>query len=199
MADCDHDRFDGYDKERIKLTQNNRMAEKINGDEYASIYGSVLVPNQTSKTFKWKIKCIKYTDPSYWGLGICSAQDKHYKDNFYAEDQDCEPLSAVSYAYEPSGDMFECGKGFEAAKWKSGDIITLCYQGKTRKLSVSVNGEHIEDTVRDVKDNPQGFRMAVVMYNQGDMVEIIGPEQDTDDTKCDGSEPKLNRRETVNM
>ena len=196
MADFNDERFVGYDNKRIKVTKTGKKAEvKIKNDDYiangaslsASIYGNITIPNETSKKIKWRIKCIKSSSREFWAVGICSAQHKYY-DNFYYRQTD-----TISYAYKANGQMFQCGEWIQDKKisgWDEGDIITLCYDGINREISISINNKHEQISTLKVKDNPQGFKLCVFMGCPGDKVEIVGFECEEQESKSNQTSSK---------
>ena len=124
------DRFDGYDNQRIKITQNGKTVENIGGlGEDASIHGAVLIPNDTLKTLKWHIKFSKLSHPGSTAIGICSAQDKHYDTCYYCCNWSGslrKPISRVSISYDEDGSIWSQGKETytKTSGWNEGDIIT---------------------------------------------------------------------------
>ena len=142
--------FDGSDNELIEVTQNGKIAENTKyGNFDASIYGLVLIPDETSKTFKWQIKGYNVGRNDSWSLGICSAQHKVYNTYFY---QKC----TISYAYQANGYIYERDECIteDASGWKPGDIMTLYYHGTKKTISIAINGEKEENSMIKIKSNP---------------------------------------------
>ena len=193
MADLNDERFVGYDNERIKVTKTGKKAIH-NHHSYASIYGNITIPNETSKRYTWLTKCIQYDGDYEWAIGICSAQHK-YCDEYYYNRAD-----AISYAYEASGSMYQCGeriKDKETSGWNSGDIITLCYDGINREISISINDKNEQISTLKVEDNPQGFKLCVFMQYGGDKVEIVGFECDEQESKSNEIPSKTDQTEVA--
>ena len=57
---------------------------------------------------------------------------------------------------------------------KSGDIVRLSYDGRNRIISISINNQTQPQSTITVKQNTEGFRLAIFMYYKGDKVEIVG-------------------------
>ena len=161
--------FAEYSPKYVDISNDGKIAAKVvppqhndadDDDEYyqdRSIYGVVVIPNKTRRTFKWIIKSITYGLAEDWAIGIASASN-HLCDNVFYWKQ------SKSHAYEASGHKYDqCCARRLISGWNEGDCITLTYEGVSRILSISVNGDYHETSKMKVIDNPGGFKMAVYL------------------------------------
>ena len=171
-----YDRFLHYDRMDVEVTKDGTVARNLKFGN-RSIYCKFNVPNQTKSTFKWRFKCCQMGDAEYWGIGFDATRNPiKWNDYFY------NVKGNINYIYKANGDMWDCGKKIthdsnviinKTPGWKQGDIITLIYNGKDRILSISINDEHIENSILKVKDSEGGFRVAVFMDQGNEQIELL--------------------------
>ena len=169
-----YDRFAGYDETTVQVTHDGTVATNITFGN-RSIYCKLIIPNQTNETFKWKFKCCQMGDPLYYGIGIDAIKNETaYNDYFY------NIRANINYIYKANGDMWECGERItdspavnRTAGWTKDDMITLIYNGRDRRLSVSINNEHDEDSILKVEESKGGFRVVVFMDETGEQIELL--------------------------
>ena len=170
VRDSNEEQFALCAGDKIKLTHDQKVVNNLS-NRSASIYGRVLVPNKSSKSFKWQLKCLKYGAANYWAVGICCAQNRKCGDYYYNGYH-------KSYAYQADGYIYDCGTCISKTTpgWNAGDKITLCYQGMTifAVLWISINGEFVKESILIVENNTEGYTMAVLMGYERDGIEIIG-------------------------
>ena len=152
-------------KETISITNNGKKAIKANKG-YKSLTHSFTVPYDTTKEYQWQIKCVKYATSAHWWFGLQAANRSY--DNTYFHNRD------LSYGYAANGKVYDCRKSVLGATpgWNMEDILTLLYSPKVKELSISINNQKQAYSCK-IKENPEGYKMAITMYAEGDSVELM--------------------------
>ena len=136
--------------------------------DWATSTHSHIIPCDTTKKYQWKVKCVKCATLADWWIGLQDAI-KSYDDTYFSNKD-------LSYCYHIDG----AARGGTNRKltekatsgWYIGDILTLSYSPKKKKLSLSINNKKQAHTFT-VRHNPNGYKMAISMGRKGDSAELM--------------------------
>ena len=166
MAKRESLQYEHNGDKRIRITDYGIKAEaiKYGGD---SVYGSIIA-NDLNKEHIWKIKCVKGFQHAACtcAVGLTDATHQSYGTYFYANDN--------SYAYKADGGIRNNKINIQnkTSGFKQGDELTILYSPSSKVLSLSINDEYQEDADIEIPDNPNGYKLAIYLYNMGDKIHL---------------------------
>ena len=153
-------------KGRISITNNGTTATNVKYGVWATVIDPSTIKCSSDKAYIWKVKCVKYKYAGCWSIGIHAA-DKAYDDRYFM----CKDLS---YSYTANGDAYDCKKKIKGASsgWQNGDILSVSYSPKMKQLSLAINNKKQSHSMK-IKDNPNGYKMAICMSRTVDCAELM--------------------------